>query len=404
MPNEKDVEWTDDELRAAIQTYFQMLELELREEPYSKTEFRRRLIAEQLPSRSEGSVEFRMQNISEVLQKLNEPWIIGYKPAEHVGPVVEERIRRIISDERSREQLQTLLFQDVCPTLQSIQGVKAVFGPISSYVLCFAGRGDPNSTSFYYQAENAARSAVERPFIITIGGGEEVRPDADGRIVSFARVGTVFGPTKLLLEDEAETNRLARWPVSVNLLEVWHFDGKPHLVHDLGMPDRTILGGSQDGIIRPLEKMVALWEALRDWPVRLASLPPPANFYDSGRPQRAMTKLPIIPSRKKAEEGDRIWRLQQEVERDAGLRAAAKRLNFHRHGQYTCEACEYASSDGGMFDAHHATPLSIGRRITRTEHLQILCPTCHRRAHRSPDKLKPYTLSELRSWVDMGRP
>ncbi|MBB3408526.1 hypothetical protein FHT87_002429 [Rhizobium sp. BK316] len=344
-----------------------------------------------------------MENISEVLKKLKEPWIKGYNPAEHVGPVVEERIRKIIQDERSRKQPQQLLLQDVCPSLDMVQGVKAVFGPISSYVLCFAGRGDANSTSFYYQAANAARSAVERPFIITIGGGEEVRPDADGCVVSIARAGTVFGPTSLLLQDEDEIKRLARWPVSVNLLEVWHFNGKPHLVRDLRMPDKTILGGSQDGIIRPSEKMSLLWETLRNWPVTLANLPPPANFYDSGKPRRAGTKLPFISAKQK-EEGDRVWRYQLEAERDAGLRAAAKRHNFHRHGTYACEACNLTSSDGAMFDAHHITPLFVGKRITRVEHLLILCPTCHRRAHRSPDKLRPYSLAELRSWIDAGRP
>ncbi|MBY5484667.1 hypothetical protein HFO87_09300 [Rhizobium leguminosarum] len=403
MPKENDLDWTDNELRSTVRAYFQMLDLELREEPFVKAEFRRRLIDQELPARTEGAVEFRMQNISSVLGKLREPWIRGYKPAEHVGPSVEERLLRIIQEERTRGHPQKLLLKDICPDLETVQGVKAVFGPISSYVLCFAGRGEPNSSSFDYQAANAAQAAVERPFVIAIGGGDQVASDADGCVVSIARLGTVSGPTRLLLQDEEEIKRLARWPVSVNLLEVWHFNGKPHLVRDLGMPDRTILGGSQDGIIRPAEKMSRLWETLRNWPVTLANLPPPANFYDSGKPRRAGTKLPFISTKQK-EEGDRVWKYQLESERDAGLRAAAKRNNFHRHGKYTCEACNLTSSDSAMFDAHHMTPLFAGRRITRVEHLLILCPTCHRRAHRSPDKLMPYSLVELRTWIDEGRP
>jgi len=379
-----------------------MLDLELREEPFVKAEFRRRLIDQELPARTEGAVEFRMQNISSVLGKLREPWIKGYKPAEHVGPSVEERLLRIIQEERTRGPTQKLLLKDICPSLEMVQGVKAVFGPISSYVLSFAGRGEPNSSSFDYQAANAAQAAVERPFIIAIGGGDQVASDADGCVVSIARLGTVFGPTRLLLQDEEEIKRLARWPVSVNLLEVWHFYGKPHLVRDLQMPDRTILGGSQDGVIRPSEKISLLWETLRNWPVTLANLPPPANFYDSGKPRRVGSKLPFISATQK-EEGERVWKFQQEAERDSGLRAAAKRNNFHSHGNYTCEACKLTSSDSAMFDAHHITPLFVGKRITRVEHLLILCPTCHRRAHRSPDRLRPYSLVELRSWIDAGR-
>lgn len=403
MPVDEDLDWTDDELRSAVRAYFQMLDLELREEPYVKAEFRRQLIRRELSNRTDGSVEFRMQNISSVLQKLSEPWIKGYKPAEHVGPSVEESLSRIIQEERTKDQPQKLLLQDICPSLERVQGVKAVFGSLSSHVLCFAGRGEPNSSSFDYQAANAAKAAVEQPFIIAIGGGDEVRADADGCVVSIARVGTVFGPTSLLLQDEDEVRRLARWPVSVNLLEVWHFNGKPHLVRDLRMPDKTILGGSQDGIIRPAAKISLLWETLRNWPVTLAKLPTLANFYDSGTPRRVGTKLPFISAKEK-EEGERIWKYQLEAERDAGLRAAAKRDNFHRYGKYTCEACNLTSSDSGMFDAHHITPLHAGKRITRVEHLLILCPTCHRRAHRSPDRLRPFSLLELRNWIDADRP
>lgn len=402
LPKDNDLDWTDNELRSTVRAYFQMLDLELREEPFVKAEFRRRLIDQELPARTEGAVEFRMQNISSVLGKLREPWIKGYKPAEHVGPSVEERLLRIIQEERTRGPTQKLLLKDICPSLEMVQGVKAVFGPISSYVLSFAGRGEPNSSSFDYQAANAAQAAVERPFIIAIGGGDQVASDADGCVVSIARLGTVFGPTRLLLQDEEEIKRLARWPVSVNLLEVWHFYGKPHLVRDLQMPDRTILGGSQDGVIRPSEKISLLWETLRNWPVTLANLPPPANFYDSGKPRRVGSKLPFISATQK-EEGERVWKFQQEAERDSGLRAAAKRNNFHSHGNYTCEACKLTSSDSAMFDAHHITPLFVGKRITRVEHLLILCPTCHRRAHRSPDRLRPYSLVELRSWIDAGR-
>jgi hypothetical protein len=381
-----------------------MLELELREEPFVKAEFKRRLIADHLPKRTEGAVEYRMENITQVLQKLKEPWIRGYKPKDHVGPLVEERIKDIIQKERSLKRKPTLVLEDVCPSLDAVQGVKAVFGSISSYVLCFAGRGDSNSTSFYYQAANAAKSAVDRPFIISIGGGGEVRPGSEGRVVSLARVGTVFGPTSLLLQDQDEIKRLARWPVSVSLSEVWHFEDNPHLIDDLGMLDKTILAGSQDGIVRPLEKISALWERLRKWPIRLAALPPQANFYDNGKPQLVMKKLPFISGKEKAEEGEKFWRFQREAERDAGLKATAKRTNFERHGNYTCEACKYANGDSAMFDAHHTTPLFIGKRITLAEHLIVLCPTCHRRAHRSPERLRPLSLWELQAWVAAGRP
>ena len=48
--------------------------------PYNKSDHRRQLLP-MLQSRSEGSIEFKHQNISAVLKGLGEDWIIGYKPA-----------------------------------------------------------------------------------------------------------------------------------------------------------------------------------------------------------------------------------------------------------------------------------------------------------------------------------
>lgn len=48
--------------------------------PYSKAEHRRTLLS-LLNGRSEGSIEFKHQNISAVLKGLGEDWIPGYKPA-----------------------------------------------------------------------------------------------------------------------------------------------------------------------------------------------------------------------------------------------------------------------------------------------------------------------------------
>lgn len=72
-------------------------------------------------------------------------------------------------------------------------------------------------------------------------------------------------------------------------------------------------------------------------------------------------------------------------------------------GSMPCEARRFAHSDGAMFDAHRPTPLALGKRTTLPEHLLILCPTCHLRAHRK-SRLDPFQLHQLQSWVASGRP
>lgn len=294
--------------------------------------------------------------------------------------------------------------REILTTPDLIMGCKAVFGTVSSHVLCFAGRGAPTSPKRYYMLPaGAARRAVTQPYIIAIGGGAQVRDGLKGCVVNIARAGTVYGDTATLLDDPVEVQRLARWPVAIALQDVWQVRGNPRLIEDLGMPDRLVLEGAVDGIVRHDDRVVALWKALADWPLDLASLPQPANFFDSGVPTLATGgQRPVVGGGVGSKEGKRIWKVQLAIERRPELAHAAKMLSADRHGIPTCAACEFAQADFGMFDAHHPNPLATGERQTLPEHLIVLCPTCHRRAHRK-DPLIPFTLLELREWIASGR-
>ena len=82
--------WSDDELAAAVEAYGEMARLEAARKPYSKRDFYRDL-AERF-GRTEKAFEYRMQNISAVLDELGESWIPGLRPAGNVGANVKPRI------------------------------------------------------------------------------------------------------------------------------------------------------------------------------------------------------------------------------------------------------------------------------------------------------------------------
>ena len=84
--------WTDDELLRAIEAYLDMLRAELNGQPYSKAQINRDLRAGPLATRTKGSIEFRMQNISAALYELKMPWIVGYLPAKNIGNTVKEKM------------------------------------------------------------------------------------------------------------------------------------------------------------------------------------------------------------------------------------------------------------------------------------------------------------------------
>ena len=93
-------DWSDDELRAALEAYVWMLGCQERGEPYSKADARRAALAGPLRGRSAGSFEYRMQNISAVLSEDGLSWIAGYKPASNVGPGPTQRLRELLRSMR----------------------------------------------------------------------------------------------------------------------------------------------------------------------------------------------------------------------------------------------------------------------------------------------------------------
>lgn len=83
--------WTDQEIDLVVAAYFDLLVAELRGERPTKAS-RVRDLQRLIPARSTGSIEFKMGNISAVLEELQEPWIDGYKPY----PNYQQRLREIV--------------------------------------------------------------------------------------------------------------------------------------------------------------------------------------------------------------------------------------------------------------------------------------------------------------------
>lgn len=88
--------WTDNENDLIVADYFAMLANDIAGLSYNKAEHRRRLLP-LLRNRSEGSIEFKHQNISAVLKGLGENWILGYKPAFNFQTSLVDAVARWLS-------------------------------------------------------------------------------------------------------------------------------------------------------------------------------------------------------------------------------------------------------------------------------------------------------------------
>ena len=75
-------DWSSEECRLIVADYFDMLRAELSGVSYSKTKHRKALSA-QLMARTDGSIEYKHQNISAILIEMGHTYIAGYKPASN---------------------------------------------------------------------------------------------------------------------------------------------------------------------------------------------------------------------------------------------------------------------------------------------------------------------------------
>lgn len=83
--------WSDDENDVVIDAYFQMLTWERIGREFVKADVNRS-VQQQLPGRSRGSIEFKFQNISAVLNDAGYDFIDGYKPLANYQDALAERV------------------------------------------------------------------------------------------------------------------------------------------------------------------------------------------------------------------------------------------------------------------------------------------------------------------------
>ncbi|MHC2068120.1 protein NO VEIN domain-containing protein [Bremerella sp. T1] len=87
--------WSEIEVQLIVEDYFEMLQSDLLDQPYSKAEHRRSL-SPQLDERSSSSIEFKHQNISAVMVELGLPYIQGYKPRGNFQSLLADGVRNYL--------------------------------------------------------------------------------------------------------------------------------------------------------------------------------------------------------------------------------------------------------------------------------------------------------------------
>ncbi|MFO7606878.1 MAG: DUF3883 domain-containing protein [Desulfurivibrionaceae bacterium] len=108
--------WDWLECEAVVADYLAMMELDLRGERYNKSQNRRELQTK-LNNRSDGSIEFKHQNISAIMIELGYPYISGYKPAFNYQQQLKDVILMRLTENRHLLEKQVDSFVEQDPPL-----------------------------------------------------------------------------------------------------------------------------------------------------------------------------------------------------------------------------------------------------------------------------------------------
>src|ERR1035438_8997614 len=101
-------DWSEGELDVIVKDYFAMLAADLALQSYSKSKHNANVGAR--IGRSHGSVEFKHQNISAILERLGMPWIPGYKPRRNYqGAILDAIDRHLSNNPRALEIIPTAI-------------------------------------------------------------------------------------------------------------------------------------------------------------------------------------------------------------------------------------------------------------------------------------------------------
>lgn len=102
-------DWTEDELRAAVEAYVDMQRKERTGERFTKKGYYEKLAAKY--KRTDKAFEYRMQNISYVLSVLGREWISGLKPAKNIGAKNAAVIEALLAKAEGQKTAPTAEFE-----------------------------------------------------------------------------------------------------------------------------------------------------------------------------------------------------------------------------------------------------------------------------------------------------
>lgn len=162
--------WSELEVETIISNYFEMLSSELLNRAYSKSEYRRKLLP-LLNNRTEGSIEFKHQNISAILINLGQPYIKGYLPRYNYQKILEDKvIDYLIRNQSIESQFKSFADKDISPSASKVNFDKVlVEAPKSNIALepySFYGKSPIKTNYLEREQKNSKLGFLGEEFVL----------------------------------------------------------------------------------------------------------------------------------------------------------------------------------------------------------------------------------------------
>ena len=121
--------WSYYEVSLIVHDYFNMLIAQFSGEEFNKTQHRRKL-KPLLRNRSDGSIEFKHQNISAILASLGLPYLIGYRPRYNYQKTLADHVLDyLINNNEFERYFERFSDKIVTPTELDFQSPKFIVNP-----------------------------------------------------------------------------------------------------------------------------------------------------------------------------------------------------------------------------------------------------------------------------------
>lgn len=150
--------WNQFECETITRDYFSMFRKEVVGEHYKKAEHRRAL-QKQLDNRSEGSIEYKHQNISAILLEAGYPYIPGYKPAFNYQGLLRKVVLGHLNAQMAEINALASSLSESVPTTGPEHEWRNVLDEAPERIHDYVEETAPDYTpSFYNYAENENRN------------------------------------------------------------------------------------------------------------------------------------------------------------------------------------------------------------------------------------------------------